>query len=119
MKFVYKVQFFILISVVVFNLLITNAFAQEKIPNPVKFATLGGLISNASAITTPLAIVGLIGTVIYGGYTRMTAMGSPDKEQKSSAILVAAFVGFAIIAFAPLLVKIVGNLLGVKTDVIN
>ena len=113
-----------LISALLFIIILftgfTPAFAQDNpIPPPVETTSLGQLISKASGIVTPLAVLGFIAMVIYAGYIRMMAAGSAEKEAKSMQIAVAAATGFAIIAIAPLIVRIVAKLIGVKTEIIQ
>jgi len=94
-------------------------YAQTHIPNPIRLENLGDLISSLSSFVTPLAVLGFIAMVIYAGYIRMMAAGNPDKEAKSMKVAVAAAVGFAIIALAPLIVKVVGNLIGVEETLVE
>ena len=95
----------------------TKVHAQE-IPCPLA----GGcdLLENIQKLTglvRPVAIIALIGVIIYGGFTRLTAAGDPEKEKKSMQILTAGIVGFLIIVFAGVLVGFIGDLLGVENIV--
>jgi len=89
------------------------------LPSPTGLQNLGELITKASGVTTPLAVVGFIFTVIYAGFVRMTAAGNPDKEGKSMKIAIGAAVGFAIIALAPLFVRIMASLLDIDTTLVT
>lgn len=93
--------------------------AENKIPPPTSLGSIGELINKVSGVTTPLAVVGFIFMVIYAGFVRMTAAGSPDKEAKGMKIAVSAAIGFAIIALAPLLVKVIANIIGVKEEIVG
>jgi len=73
-------------------------------------------IGNVSSYLRPLTAVGFLGVVVYGGWTRMTATGDPEKEKKSNMILTAGVVGFLIIILAPVIVKIVSGLAGLQND---
>ena len=53
--------------------------------------------------------------IIYGGFTKMTAVGSVEKEEKAMKILQAGIIGFTIIVLAPLIVNIITTLLGAET----
>lgn len=89
----------------------------RPIPNPLSgISNFGDLISRASLITTPLAVVGMIFSLIYGGFIKMTALGNAEKEQKSKAVWGAAFIGFLMIAFAPVIVRVLSSILGINTD---
>ena len=85
--------------------------------SPIRFESLGEIITRASSIVTPLAVLGFIFTVIYAGWIRMTAAGDPEKEKKSMKVAIGAAVGFAIIALAPLIVKLLASLLGVTIGI--
>ena len=91
----------------------------EKIPSPITLGSIGELINKVSGLTTPLAVVGFIAMVIYAGLVRMTAAGNPDKEAKGMKIAVSAMIGFAIIALAPLVVKVLARLIGVQETIIS
>lgn len=99
---------------------IHNVWAQAPTPspiqNPITLDNFGALISRASIVTTPLAVVGMIFSLIYGGFVKMTALGNAEREQKSKAIWGAAFIGFLMIAFAPVIISIMTSILGVNTD---
>jgi hypothetical protein len=89
------------------------------IRNPTTLQNLGQLITKISGVSTPLAVIGFIFSVIYAGFIRMTAAGNPEKEAKSMKIAIAAAVGFAIIALAPLAVRVLGSLLNVEQELIT
>ncbi|MFC1780500.1 hypothetical protein ACFLY9_02300 [Patescibacteria group bacterium] len=89
------------------------------IPNPTGLKNLGQLIEKASGVVTPLAVVGFIFSVIYAGFVRMTAAGNAEKEAKSMKIAIAAAIGFAIMALAPLLVRVLANFLNVDQDLVS
>ena len=92
---------------------------QAEIPNPTGFEQIGAMISQASGLVTPFAILGFIGSVIYAGFVKMTAAGNAEKEAKSMKIATAAAVGFAIIALAPVIVRVVANLLNINLTLVN
>jgi hypothetical protein len=96
----------------------TPVYAVE-IANPITITNIGDLISKVSGITTPLAVVGFIFMVIYAGFVRMTAAGNAEKEAKGMKIAVSAMVGFAIIALAPLIVRILASFLGVQEEIVS
>ncbi len=79
---------------------------------------LFGFIGNITKYIRPLIAVVFLFVIIYGGFTRMTATGDPEKEQKSMKILTAGIVGFIIIVLAPVIVKILAAFLGVQQNVL-
>lgn len=90
--------------------------ADNTIPNPISSDTIGEIITKASSLIAPFAVLGFTGCIIYAGYIRMFAAGNPEKEAKSMKIAIAAAIGFAIIALAPVIMTIIANLIGVKDE---
>jgi hypothetical protein len=116
-----RMLFSFLLSILLFHVLYPHdVWAQAPTPspiaNPIMLDNIGALISRASIVTTPLAVVGMIFSLIYGGFVKMTALGNAEREQKSKAIWGAAFIGFLMIAFAPVIIRIITSILGVNTD---
>jgi hypothetical protein len=56
---------------------------------------------------------------MYGGWVRLTAKDDAEKVASSTKIIVAAIVGFVIIALAPVIMQFVSSLLGVSGDIFN
>lgn len=88
---------------------------DKTIPSPTGLENIGELITKASDLVAPFAVLGFIGSVIYAGYVRMFALGNAEKEQKAMKIAISAAIGFAIIAMAPLIVEISANLLNIDS----
>ncbi|MCA9383292.1 hypothetical protein KC909_02920 [Candidatus Dojkabacteria bacterium] len=91
------------------------ALAQNTIENPISesFKDIPSIVSSVSRWMRPLGIVALTLVITYGGYVRLTATGNPEKEKASALIIRSGIIGFIIIVLAPLLVDIVGSLLGI------
>ncbi len=107
------------LTTIISTLIFTKPVYAAKIKSPISLTNIGQVITRASGVVTPLAVLGFIFAVIYAGYTRMFALGNPDKEAKSMKIAVAAATGFAIIALAPVIVQVLGKLIGVNQDIIT
>lgn len=113
-------KFLVTISFLLLGVLsFPNHVYAAQIPNPTGISDIGTLIARVSGLVTPIAVLGFVGSVIYAGYTRMFALGDSEKEKKSMKIATGAAIGFAIIAMAPLIVKIFGGLLKVNQDIIS
>jgi hypothetical protein len=108
----------ILITLFIFVSNYSSVYAVD-IVSPIKIGSLGGLISKLSGIVVPLAVLGFIFSVIAAGWVRMTAAGNAEKEAKSMKMAVSAAIGFAIIALAPLIVKVLARLIGVETEILS
>lgn len=104
------------------TLLLTVSYAAPTAPeikNPLGFGTIAGLVNRASGFIQPLALIALVACIIAAGFIRLTSAGDSEKEQKSVKILVSAAIGFFIIVLAPLLVRIIGSILGVDSTLLN
>ncbi len=104
-----------------FSTFILSTFAQSTeigtIRGPIN-KDLFGFISDITLYVRPLIAIVFLFIIIYGGFTRMTATGDPEKEQKSTKILTAGIIGFIIIVLAPVIVKLISAMLGVQQDVL-
>lgn len=98
-----------------FSLFTSTINAQPKIPNPLTLTSVADVISRISGFVQPFALLGLVACIIGAGFVRLTSSGDPDKEQKSVKILTSAAIGFAIIVLAPLVVRILGTILGLNS----
>ncbi|MFQ5493453.1 MAG: hypothetical protein ACE5DX_04810 [Candidatus Dojkabacteria bacterium] len=95
----------------------TGRVAAADIENPVSdaFGDVQSILESLSSLIQPAAILAFLAMIIYGGFTKLTAAGNPDQEAKSSKILTAGVIGFIIIVLAPLIVNIIGTLLGISS----
>jgi hypothetical protein len=75
--------------------------------------TIIELIRGTLGLLPTLVLLIFLGIIIYGGFTRMTAAGDPEKEKLSSQILTAGIVGFVIVALSPLIINVLGSFLGI------
>lgn len=89
--------------------------APPEIPNPLTLTSISDVINRISGFVQPFALLGLVACIIGAGFVRLTSSGDPDKEQKSVKILTSAAIGFAIIVLAPLIVRILGTILGLNS----
>jgi hypothetical protein len=70
--------------------------------------------------TVLLSIIGslALGVFIYGGFTLIISEGSPEKVKKGTGAMVSAVIGLAVVFGAFLLVKILGDAIGIG-DAVN
>ncbi|MBD3280566.1 hypothetical protein GF389_03520 [Candidatus Dojkabacteria bacterium] len=74
------------------------------------------VIADLSGYIRPLVLVIFLGVIIYSGITIQTSAGDSEKQQKGWLALRAGVIGFIVIALAPVIVEIVGRLIGVRGD---
>jgi hypothetical protein len=68
--------------------------------DPVKFASLGSLITNLLPVLFSMAGLILFLMLIAGGYQMLTAAGDPGKIGKGRTIITNAFIGFFLLLAA-------------------
>lgn len=90
--------------------------AVGVIPNPSRINSLEELINLLAGLIRPVFLVTFIAMLLYGAFMYTTAGDSPDKVKTARSIIIAAIIGFAIAVFAPGIVSIVSNFLGVSTS---
>ncbi len=92
---------------------------NNAIPCPLANCDVISIFNTVVGLVRPIVIIALVGVIIYGGFTRMTAAGDPEKEKKSMQILTSGIVGFLIIVFAGFIVQFIGSLIGAGNLITN
>ncbi len=98
---------------VVFNQVYAQDFAGD-IDSPIT-GSIEEIFSSLTGLIRPVVLITFLGVMIYGGYTRMTAAGNAEKEEKAVKIITGGIVGFILVALAPAIVSIVGQLINLPT----
>ena len=96
-----------------------NVVAQVGIGNISRYNSLEEIITSLLSLIQPVVVIAFVGMILFGGWTYLTSQGEPEKIAKAKQIIVAAFVGFAIIVVAPELVKLMANILGVNPSLVS
>lgn len=67
-------------------------------------------------VSVVLTIIGSIalGVFIYGGFILILSEGSPDRVKKGTGAMMAAIIGLAVVFGAYLLVKVLGDAIGIE-----
>ncbi len=86
----------------------SGAFSNNKIPSD-----LGGLISNLLPYVFAAAGIGLLIYMVSGGLSMMLSKGDPKALQTAQGKITNALIGFIIVAFSFVIVRLIGQLLGV------
>jgi hypothetical protein len=89
----------------------TISASPQQITPPTNLGIMD-LIERILNLVAPIIVLVFMAVIMYGGFVRMTAAGDPDKEKQSSQILLAGIVGFVIIALAPVIVNLLGRIIG-------
>ena len=82
--------------------------------NPIGEDTIAGIITRVSGFIQPILVMTLLVLIFVAGFTRLTSAGDSEKEQKSVKILTSAVIGFMIVVLAPLIIRMVSAILGIK-----
>jgi len=114
-----KINILVTTTFIFFFSFLNKASAETTIKSPISEAwkDFPSIVNSFSRWITPIAIVGLIFIFVYGGYTKLSAAGDPEKDKKAMQILKAGVVGFILIVLAPFFVSILGAILG--ADLLN
>jgi hypothetical protein len=95
---------------------IVSASGIAYIPNPTRINSLEELISFLAGLIRPVFLVTFLGMVLYGAFVYLTARDSEENVKKARQIIIAAIIGFAIAVFAPDIIALVTNLLGIQNS---
>lgn len=116
-----KLRFFPLAMLATLVLLPRQVLAQRiaAIPNPVVFPDLESVINFFLSLIRPIIVLALVATLMYGGWVYLNAKDDDAQVSKAKKILTAAVIGFIIIVLAPVIVQLVGSLLGVQGGLFN
>jgi len=79
--------------------------------------TLGDLINRVLLFLIPLAAVILLLVLIWGGYDFLTSGGDPSKVKNAQAKITTSLIGFFIIIFAYLIVRIIAYIFNLETGI--
>ena len=77
-----------------------NLSFNIQIPNLTKYSSLSEVIVVITNLFKVIVILSFAGVIVYGGLIRMTAQGNDAQIQKSTKIIIAGIIGFAIIVLA-------------------
>ena len=94
------------------------ADAGEFLPDdPASGQTLPGLIKTLLNFAIGFAVVVCVAILIFAGYSFMTANGDENKIKKATQSLTWAIIGLVICFVATLLVRFVGERIGISFGV--
>jgi len=120
-RFFSKTTVMLVVAVVFVYSFTQVAFAQSipSIPNPVNFPDFESIINFLLGLIRPIVLLTLIATLMYGGFVYLTAHEDDKKVGNAKKIMTAAIVGFVIVVLAPVIVQLVGSLLGVRAGFLD
>lgn len=79
--------------------------------------TVGDLINKLLAFLIPLAGIILLLVIISGGYDVIMSQGTPEKLKTAQGKITAGIIGFVLLAFAFLLIKLIERIFGLSTGI--
>ncbi len=87
----------------------------QQIQGPLdsQFQNIGSIVNVITRFMVPLAIIILLFSFIMAGYDYLTSQGSAEKIKSAQAKMVTGVVGFILLLFALLIVRIVAYIFGV------
>lgn len=100
-------------------------FGGQTIEGPLKIPgvasneiTLGHIISRVLQFILPLAGVVLLFVLIWGGYDYMMSQGNAEKVKSAQAKITTGLIGFGLLIFSYLLVRLLTTIFGLQTGII-
>lgn len=78
--------------------------------------TLGDVINRVLLVVVPLGGIVLFLVLIWGGYDFLLSGGNPEKVKRGKAKITTALVGFFLLVFAYLIVKVISQIFGLGTE---
>jgi small-conductance mechanosensitive channel len=76
--------------------------------------TLGNILKNGFTILIVVAVLAVLGFVIYGAFLWITSGGEKEKTGKARKVITDALVGLAVLALAFFIVRFVGQVVGIN-----
>ena len=97
-----------------FTLIQKNAFAKNTVYGASIPTDIGTLIGNILPYIFGAAAIALLIYLILGGFQLMTSRGDPKAAQGAQAKITNALIGFLIVIFAYVIVRLFGTILNLK-----
>lgn len=90
-----------------------------KIPGvPSNEITLGAIVSRILQFILPFAGLILLAVLIWGGYDYMMSQGNQEKVKSAQAKITAGLIGFGILVFSYLIVRLIATIFGLQGGII-
>lgn len=83
---------------------------------PAKISNLQGVFSSVIGVAINLCGVAVIVMFLVGGFGYLTAGGDKEATQKAQKTLTFAVAGFILVLSAWIIMKLLGNFLGIDFD---
>ena len=94
-------------------------FGGQTIKGPLEgIENLGQLVSRVLEFLFPLAGVVLLFVLIWGGYDYMMSQGNPEKLKGAQAKITTGFIGFGLLVFSYLIVKLLATIFGLGSGIL-
>lgn len=79
---------------------------------------LGHIIGRILQFMLPLAGIILLIVLIWGGFDFMMSQGNPEKLKGAQAKITTGLIGFALLIFSYLIVRLLSTIFGLQTGII-
>lgn len=74
--------------------------------------SLASIMDRILGFVIPAAAIVLFFVLVFGGYEYMTSQGNPEKVKRGQSILFSAVIGFFLLIFSFLIVKVISFIFG-------
>jgi hypothetical protein len=80
--------------------------------------TIGFLISTVLGFIMPLSGILLFVFLVWGGYDLLLSQGNPEKVKSGKAKITNALIGFFLLIFSFLIVRLLSTILNLETGIL-
>lgn len=106
-------------KVIAQSLNIGNGTGAQTITGPLQgITTIGDVISKVLLFLFPAAGLILLFVLIWGGFDFITSQGSPEKIKSAWAKITTGIIGFVMLVFSFLIVRLISYIFGLDTGII-
>lgn len=95
-----------------------NIDGPLKLPDGQPIENVGQLVSRVLQFILPLSGIVLLFVLIWGGYDFMMSQGNPEKVKGAQAKITTGLIGFGLLIFSYLIVRLIVAIFGLQTGII-
>jgi len=87
-------------------------------PLDAQFQNIGSVVNLITRFMVPLGIIILLASFIWAGFDYLTSQGSAEKIKSAQAKMITGVIGFVILVFALIVVRLVASIFGIGQEIV-
>jgi len=92
---------------------------QVQGPLDAQFQNIGSVVNVVTTFMIPLGVIILLFSFIWAGFDLVTSQGSPEKIKSAQGKITTGVIGFIILVFALLVVKLIASIFGIGGGIVS